>query len=117
MSPNEQRIAIAETCGWIPYSMANSQIPYWRPHGEPWSHQMHQLPDYLHDLNAMHEAEQILWDIEWNHRYTFNDRLADIIRGRAVNRNEWTAETLLDATAGQRAEAFLKTLNLWTSET
>jgi hypothetical protein len=70
-------------------------------------------PNYPHDLNAMHEAKQALWKKDWGYRYIFNDHLANIIKGRIVNRNEWDAETLLDATAEQQAEAFLKTLNLW----
>ena len=38
MTPESQRIAIAEACGITGY--------------------LHSLPDYLSDLNAMHEAEK-----------------------------------------------------------
>ena len=77
---------------------------------EPWGDF---IPDYLNDLNAMHEAEKMLWGMDWSNRYAFNDNLANTLKGRTVNRNEWDAETLLDATAAQRAEAFLRTLDLW----
>ena len=56
-------------------------------------------PDYCNDLNAMHEAEKVL-DLDQWHKY------ASLI-GRHDYRN------LLNATAAQRAEAFLKTLNFW----
>ena len=87
MNEKKQREAIAEICGYE--------------------------RNYPECLNAMHEAEQILWRMDWSHRYAFNDHLANTIRGRTVNRNEWNAETLLDATAAQRAEAFLRTINKW----
>jgi hypothetical protein len=103
MKPEQQRIAIAEACGFK---------------CSEYSHELKQLvaeftPDYLNDLNAMAEAEQSLWLKDWNLRYVFCDHLADMIRGRRVNRNEWGPELMLDATAAQRAEAFLKTVGKW----
>ena len=47
--------------------------------------------DPLQDLNAMHEAEKILRIPQYAERLDY----------------------CVDATAAQRAEAFLKTLNLW----
>lgn len=61
----------------------------------------HQLPDYLSDLNAMHEAEKIL---NTNQAADYCELLRPIICGC------WR---LVHATAAQRAEAFLKTLGLW----
>ena len=108
MTPDEQRIEIAQACGW---KYIKSKKRWNNPNG---GHDyFSDLPDYINDLNAMHEAKQEIWRKEWGHRYTFNDYLAEIIKGRPVNRNEWNAETLIDATADQEAEAFLKTLNLW----
>lgn len=110
MNKEKQRIAIAEACGW-------TEISDWKAAGingkhptEPWTEV---IPDYLVDLNAMHEAEQSLWLKDWNLRYVFCDHLADTIRGRRVNRNEWGPELMLDATAAQRAEAFLRTIGKW----
>ena len=114
MKPEEQRIAIAVICGWEPertWLLAPNRMCGERPEDGCYM----PLPDYPNDLNAMHEAEKVLWEIDWNNRHVFNDNLANILKGRTVNRNEWYAETLLDATAAQRAEAFLKTLNLWKS--
>jgi hypothetical protein len=112
MNKEQQRIKIAEAVGWTP-----TPTGWWtmHPSGIPTGEYpaFTDLPDYLNDLNAMHEAKQALWKMDWGYRYIFNDHLANIIKGRIVNRNEWDAETLLDATAAQLAEAFLRTLNLW----
>lgn len=58
-------------------------------------------PDYLKDLNAMHEAEKVLNDDQWS-------TYADLLRLECGH-----CFRLAAATAKQRAEAFLKTLNLW----
>jgi hypothetical protein len=113
MKKEQQRIKIAEACGWSDFNSAKHEgaIQYGR---KPLSSfNSWEVPDYLNDLNAMYEAKQSLWKMDWSYRHIFNDHLANIIKGRIVNRNEWDAETLLDATAEQQAEAFLRTLNLW----
>jgi hypothetical protein len=105
MSPEEQRIAIAEVCGWTPYDGWNLA----------WTHKngpagiaipAKYLPDYLNDLNAMHEAEKVLTR-EQQRTYT------KLLHPEHINHlsADWC---VLHATAAQRAEAFLKTLNLWT---
>ena len=114
MSPEAQRIAIAKACGEINprftesgaciASTATADGIEWGTHG---------VANYLNDLNAMRDAEQQLWEMDWSFRTIFNDHLANIIKRRKVNRNEWDAETLLDSTSAQRAEALLRTLNLW----
>ena len=109
MNQEKQRIAIAQACGWTKIGYHEQEITGRKPTNGFYEI----IPDYLNDLNAMREAEQILWRMDWSHRYAFNDHLANTIRGRTVNRNEWNAETLLDATASQRAEAFLRTLGKW----
>ena len=63
------------------------------------------LPDYLNDLNAMHEAEKILTCPQFNNYIL---ELSNI----TTNYSNPQKETVI-ATATQRAEAFLKTLNLW----
>jgi hypothetical protein len=110
MNEHEQRIAIAEVCRWTDISVWGAGGINGKHPTEPW---VEVIPDYLNDLNAMHEAEKMLWGMDWSNRYAFNDNLANTLKGRTVNRNEWDAETLLDATAAQRAEAFLRTLDLW----
>ena len=87
MNQEEQRIAIAEACGW--------KTGYRDP--EAW----HPLPDYLNDLNAMHDAEKVLNEKQED---IMNSTLWDIMDGRKY---------LWHATASQRAEAFLRTIGKW----
>jgi len=71
------------------------------------------IPDYCNDLNAMHEAEKA-----FENDYQREEYAARIINGdmwKSEQFSEGDAETTLFATAAQRAEAFLKTLNLWKS--
>lgn len=60
------------------------------------------LPKYTEDLNAMHEAEATLTPEKQN---VYEANLDAVTRHFAYR-----------ATAEQRAEAFLKTLNLWQDE-
>lgn len=109
MNKEEQRIAIAEACGWteigvIDYlcgihpQMLNAKAY----DGSSLTPPIWEVPDYLNDLNAMHEAEKIL-----QHYGVFVDKLAEIM-GQPRQ-----SIMLVNATAAQRAEAFLRTLNLW----
>jgi hypothetical protein len=94
MKPEQQQIAIAEACG-LNHPPAGIQGACWV------------YPDYLNDLNAMHEAEKVLTSEQYADDFiyhlgcVFNDNGLCII-AKAVH-----------ATAAQRAEAFLRTLNLW----
>lgn len=110
MKPEEQRIAIAKACGWTDIDLFQLRKGDDKPwytwgaapdnwHGEdcaPW------LPDFLNDLNAMHEAEKFLIErlLEMEYRETLGDIVGQY-------------QCIWHATASQRAEAFLKTLNLW----
>jgi len=102
---NEQiNIAIAEACGWNPPPEAMGNMT----HGggkffssEEWR-EAH-IPNYGNDLNAIHEAEKILNKKQQND-YCFT--LMDI-------QNSWGGFERLHATAKQRAEAFLRTLEKW----
>jgi len=96
MKPKEQRIAIAEFCGHKDinnriYVIVNDVI-VWR------------VPNYLNDLNAMHEAEEVLGgpsDYKWAGYCNF---LSDVC-GEMGSR--------IHASAEQRAEALLKTIGKW----
>jgi hypothetical protein len=112
MSPEQQRIAIAQVCGWTNINIQCSNINCGTPPSSKigpaiclegiWHYT---LPDYLSDLNAMHEAEKILSDEQ---RYNYMLTLAEITKTTQFR-------NLISSTAAQRAKAFLKTLNLWTS--
>jgi hypothetical protein len=59
------------------------------------------VPNYLNDLNAMHEAEKV---IRGDH---------DLWGRYLVFLSQSAPECRVFSTAAQRAEAFLRTLNLW----
>jgi hypothetical protein len=100
MSPTMQRIAIAEACGWTHTKTINNpdETPYGRhpDSNEEWALP---LPDYLNDLNAMHEAEKTLSD---DNLKSYRGWLVVVCNGE-----HWRA------TAAQRAEAFLRTIDKW----
>lgn len=102
MNPEQQRIAIAQSCGWKLHSELDKTLC--APHQTdcPLVAELITIPDYPNDLNAMHEAEKILFpasEIEWHNQL------------QNVCGCSW--RVMIRATAAQRAEAFLRTLNLW----
>jgi hypothetical protein len=104
MSPEAQRIAIAEACGWE----YKEDLFGWPPipgyDKSICGSGMKRLPDYLNDLNAMHEAWSTLDDAE---KFTFRSKLTVVIMKH--DDDIWYE----GATAAQRAEAFLRTLGKW----
>ena len=101
MTPEAQRIAIAEACGWRCTASFKGAFACWvRPDGM--DHQTELLPDYLNDLNAMHEAEKTL-------TYAQGGQMTVWIQ----HMNCAGYGPQLFATAPQRAEAFLRTLGKW----
>ena len=74
------------------------------------------LPDYLNDLNAMHEAEKSLSKFQLQ---KYGEHLQEIVNYYCVGvvsdypRDFMCLAMIAGATAAQRAEAFLKTLGLW----
>ena len=99
MKPEQQRIAIAEACGWVesPYGKWSNDGLILRDPLNP--------PDYLNDLNAMHEAVETL-------RGKDGPQWFDFQRILMTECGSWM--NCIQASAAQRAEAFLKTLGLWT---
>ncbi len=99
MTYEEINIAIAEACGW---KYANNETH--APDGSFWWSKEPEIPDYCNDLNAMHEAEKV-FDTALYCRYI--NELCDLtIKGN---------NSMYMATARQRAEAFLKTIEKWNS--
>tara|TARA_R110002126_G_scaffold122079_1_gene263733 strand:- start:593 stop:898 length:306 start_codon:yes stop_codon:yes gene_type:complete len=97
MSPEAQRIAIAEACGIV--SKDRWGPLYKTPRGI-----MRDCPDYLADLNAMHEAEKVFEGYGMRQSYRRNL----LIACDTTEPNE-----VISATAAQRAEAFLLTIGKW----
>ena len=111
MSPEKQRIAIAEACGWKDICM-NRQDPDLGATGyNTKTDDYDYLPVYPADLNAMHEAEMTL--VTHQLCYEYNNKLynllGNVVGGRTDKPHHWTWH----ATAAQRAEAFLRTIGKW----
>lgn len=97
MTPDEQRVAIAEWCGWkrhIDRYKDGSVIgENWvRPDGVGMP-----LPDFPNDLNAIHEAEKLLKDSQ------IKQYVANI--WRAMHLSPQASIGTIHATAAQRCEA------------
>jgi hypothetical protein len=112
MTKEQINIAIAEACGmrgvWekkITSCGCDGQWDYFNPQGN-------RLPDYCNDLNAMHEAEVTL---DFEQAELFEDELYDVIfKNNDGLENPLSCRfSVWHATARQRAEAFLKTINKW----
>lgn len=111
MTYEAQRIAIAEACGWKIATPPDYEDGALMGHIDfdiktpmLWD----KVPDYLNDLNAIHKAEQIIPDGKWKgYVNALRNEFLEITNGS-------TALGAYQATATQRAEAFLRTLNLWT---
>jgi hypothetical protein len=110
LTDHEKRIKIAEACGWM-FCAPNPSwpTPYWTNPVTKELSVFAQLPDYLNDLNAMHEAEKGLTDEQ---HLTFRVRLWEISVADAPD-DLWDRR-YVSPTAAERFEAFGRTLNLWT---
>lgn len=131
MDKDAQRIAIAEACGWSWFYAKHNHWIVDGPNGEhfepgygewepfdshtgdrnarfPKWHGCDFIPDYLNDLNACAEMENSLDASQWD---IYRRNLA---KEWATNEDDgmWAA---INSTAPQRAEAFLRTLNLWST--
>jgi hypothetical protein len=92
MTQEEQRVSIAEACGEDSDSIVRELIP-----------------DYLNDLNAMHDAEKVLGEKRIR-SYAFT--LAQVLdTSPTVDLDDQFLN--IHATAAQRAEAFLRTIGKW----
>jgi hypothetical protein len=100
MTDTEINVAIANLCGTMPIPSGGIV------------HLELDIPNYCGSLDAMHEAEQAAWDRDWNLRFYFVDHLARVINPVHGYRM-LSGEDLLDATAKQRAEAFLRVHGKW----
>lgn len=107
MKLEAQRIAIAEACGWKQTFLPNLGDVY---NINP--NVVTRMPDYLNDLNAMHEMEKQLDPLGKDGSYEYWLRTVCHIPERESAKGRY----FYRATASQRAEAFLRTLNLWTTD-
>ena len=134
MNKELQRIKIAEACGvkpefveWWAYKdddtggricMSNvdkSVVEKWIADNPEYAKgyvakPYYRYPRYDEDLNAMHEAENVLTEEQ---RIAYTNHTYDVACKVQRDTEKWRWISL---TAAQRAEAFLKTLGLWEEE-
>ncbi len=120
MTPEAQRIAIAEAQGWKRSSEYDYSLYGVVKCGEPATlraacyersgvlARLEHLPDYTNDLNAMHEAEAAL---NRDNQVRYYWCLADVVN--PMRTPDKITFPLIHASAAQRAEAYLRTLGLW----
>lgn len=131
MTDDEIRIAVAESVGWQRWRSKAGKVAlrkpteetaeYWRSFGceitteeitEPFP-KTFPVPDYPNDLNAIGEAVEGLRKNQF-HFVDFPKRLFQVVTGL-----EWTGDVgyfffnLVNATASQRCEAYLRTIGRW----
>lgn len=132
MTTEAQRIAIAEACGWTAIEncggaggfiakMPDGQILWDDCLGATQVDAIDaNCPDYLNDLNAMHEARKVFNTLaplrrdQWWGRYI--GHLCNVCNCDLpwMPYNETVAwEAMLSSTAEQQAEAFLRTIGKW----
>jgi len=97
LSPEEQRIRVAELCGWV----RSGVMRLWIRPSDKRVLPSDEIPDYLNDLNAMHEAEKIIPE----HK---NAQWFAALELAIYDGDEY--RPIISATAAQRAEAFVLTM-------
>ena len=115
MNTEKQRIEIALACGWTDVrhesnyfggrSTPRSTLRGNNHKGNRW-----EIPDYLNDLNAIHHAVKSL---PQNLMPRYFACLCNVVSG-SLSLYGYSKAT--EATAAQRCEAFLKTLDKWTND-
>jgi len=107
MTPEAQRIAIAEAVGFKRIGMieGSPNLMGDLPPCRGWI----EIPDYLNDLNAMHSVEETLSEKQ---EVFYLIRLAEVMKENHTI--GWKLERTYHATAAQRADAFLRTIGKYT---
>ncbi len=112
MTDHELNIKVAELAGWVktkgsdlyPKFLFASNVDYWSKNGNdsPWSSE---VPRFVSDLNLMHEAENRMTE---DQQLRYGTVLENRVKYTSDNKRwEW------NATARQRAEAFVKVMEMY----
>ena len=106
LTPEQKRIRIAEACGCVEIGDHGNGLFCKMPRPSDGKLSIFPVPDYLNDLNAMHEAEKSAgFHDAYNH--AANARWHEYM-GHLTTLAPYGRRAL--ATAAQRADAFLLTL-------
>jgi hypothetical protein len=111
MTDQEINKTIAEACGWKEVEPWLNGDRCFELNQSVCGYRIEDLPDYCNNLNAMHEAEKTVFGSS-NMWVDFMEHLCDATG--AVNTSMVDAMVIIiQATAKQRAEAFLRTVGKW----
>lgn len=105
MNTERKRVAIAETSGWVRQIDTGFSVPIWNKE-ELEAFGEDELPPYTTCLNAMHEAEGHLTESQ---RIEYLNTLADMFPFNGLHYDHGFIAAI-QATASQRADAFVKTI-------
>ena len=120
MNKEKQKIAIAEACGW-----SNLQDSDYKPFGKAQLVGRHpggsdqnllRVPDYLNDLNAMREAWFNVIFPKPSLCLEYYQNLCTVVETKKDGAHIFGVclyDKVTNATAAQRAEAFLRTIGKW----
>ena len=119
MNQEKQRVAIAEACGWThEEAQRGFKTAKLNVDGKDYDRISDNLPDYLNDLNAMHNAEaqcEMHYDQKWIETIVMVSH--DVFRRDADRTDGWDWVSMVSRlSAAQRAEAFLRTIGKWEEE-
>ena len=108
LTDEEVRIMVAEFAGWerIKRPPRPELSVMWKLHGEGQRVTVYELPDYVHDLNAMHKVEKLL-DITLGQEITYMEKLIEVM---SSPEGCYPGNILWHASAAQRVEAFVLTM-------
>lgn len=127
MTPQRQREVIAEIDGW----KRHANKPLWEKEGclhDGWAqHFLEELPDYLNDRNAMAQARSIFTDrqkevyahvlMQISGEWRIHDWKLDVPQAEDyigyIELPPAATYLMLNASAEQQAEAFLRTMGKW----
>lgn len=105
MTDEQINIAIAESLGWESCGMASTgKLMGYKT--EEWE----QVPDYTADLNVCHEFEKTLDD---DLDLDYSENLESVTGTRWGANNSYDMSKYRSATARQRCEAYLRTIEKW----
>lgn len=107
-----QQIAIAKACGWTIVSLYPLLGVVSGLRESPVL-----IPDYLNDLNAIREATAILPDLASDDngadQLGYCEWLATVVGAKWGSSNAHDMWLIVNASAAERAEAFLRTIGKW----
>jgi hypothetical protein len=121
MNTKKINIILAEFCGWDcdPMDARDwGSRGQWARHGATGNVvSKNRIPDYCNDLNAIHEVEaKLTSDQLFDYFYNLNDAVGHIDSNSPAWIKEYSVMGIAMATAQQRAEAIVKTLDKWVDE-